>query len=264
MAKTFLHKILSAKRERVEAAKRAAPPEQVRDLAAQVRSTAEKFRLSSALRNSNGINIIAEIKRASPSKGAINPDIDVDETAIAYKAGGACAISVLTEEDFFQGSLDHLCMVRRAVDLPVLRKDFIFDEYQIHEAAAAGADAVLLIVAALPADQLERLHSSGRSLGLDVLIEVHDLDELQTAQKIGAHLVGVNNRNLHKFDVSLNVSRELIGHSTNGSLMIAESGLSDASELRELRSLGFDGFLIGETLMRSSSPEAELRTLITV
>lgn len=262
MTETFLQKILSAKRERVEAAKRAVSPALIRGRAAEVRSTANAFRLSSALR-SNGINIIAEIKRASPSKGAINTGIDVAVTARAYETGGACAISVLTEEDFFQGALDDLRTARRTVDVPILRKDFIFDEYQIYEAAAAGADAVLLIVAALSAECLARMYEAAGSLGLDALVEVHDMDDLQTAQVIGASVIGVNNRNLHSFNVSLDVSRELIKHSTDGSLMITESGLSSAGEIQELRRLGFDGFLIGETLMKSDSPDADLKRLIT-
>lgn len=263
MTETFLQKILFAKRRRVEAAKRTVSSELIRDRAAEVRSTADDFRFSSALRN-GGINIIAEFKRASPSKGAINTGIDIAETANAYKKGGACAISALTEEDFFRGSLDDLRTVRQTVDLPILRKDFIFDEYQIHETAAAGADAVLLIVSAISDECLAHLQATARSLGLDALVEVHDMNELHTAQAINADLIGVNNRNLHSFEVSLDVSRELVKHNTNGSLMISESGLSSAGEIQELRQLGFNGFLIGETLMRSKSPEVELRTLIAV
>src|SRR5262249_10347201 len=150
--------------------------------------------------------IIAEIKRASPSKGTINDTIDVAETAKTYKSGGACAISVLTEEQFFEGSLDDLRVARDAIDLPILRKDFIVDDFQIYEAAAAGADAILLIVAALGFENLREFQTLARELGLDALVEVHTAAELEIATEIGARLIGVNNRDLRSFDVSLDIS----------------------------------------------------------
>jgi indole-3-glycerol phosphate synthase len=203
--------------------------------------------------------IIAEIKRASPSKGVINDRIDVAEVARDYAAGGAAAISVLTEEDFFKGSLDDLRFVKAAVDLPVLRKDFTIEEYQIYEAAAAGADAILLIVTALDEDELLRLRTLAEDeLGMDAIVEVHSAEELEIADRIGAKMIGVNNRNLNTFDVSLDVSRELIKHRPEGVLMIAESGLTTRAEIDELRSLGFDGFLIGEALMRQPHVLASL------
>jgi indole-3-glycerol phosphate synthase len=223
--------------------------------AREARNNAEAFRLSKALERQARTKIIAEIKRASPSKGVINDKINVAETTRMYKDGGACAISVLTEEKYFRGSVDDLRIVRRTVDLPILRKDFTVDEFQIYEAAAAGADAVLLIVAALNIETLAKFQSLANELGLDALIEVHTLDELEIAAEIGATLIGINNRDLRTFDVSLNVSRELIKHRPDGALVIAESGISSREQINELRALGFDGFLVGESLMRSAHLE---------
>ena len=260
MSETFLNTIFDAKRKRVEEAKRSCNIADLKARALALRIGCEKHRLQNAISN-DGINIIAEIKRASPSKGVINDKIDVAETAQNYQAGGAAAISVLTEEDFFKGSLDDLRAARTATSLPILRKDFVFDEFQIYEAAEAGADAILLIVAMLDEKLLTELFRPAAELGLDALVEVHTLDELEKAKKIGAKLIGVNNRDLHSFNVSLDVSRELIKHKPADALMIAESGITSRDEILELRSLGFDGFLIGETLMRSGDPEKELRTL---
>jgi indole-3-glycerol phosphate synthase len=216
--------------------------------------------LREALQNRNNLNIIAEIKRASPSKGVINDKIDVAEVARSYERGGACAISVLTEEDRFQGSLEDLKTARAAVSLPILRKDFIFDEFQIYEAASAGADVILLIAAMLDDGTLVRLRRlTEDDLKMDALVEVHTLEELERAKKIGARLIGVNNRDLHSFKVSLDVSRALVKHAPADALMIAESGLQTREDLLELKDLGFRGFLIGETLMRSGKPESVLR-----
>jgi indole-3-glycerol phosphate synthase len=228
----------------------------------QVRSQSEDHRLRNALKH-DGVNIIAEIKRASPSKGVINDAIDVAETAAAYQSGGAAAISVLTEEDFFKGSLDDLRKVRAATFLPILRKDFVFDEFQIYEAAEAGADAILLIVAMLDDEELTKLRDVAESeLGIDALIEVHNNEELTRAGAIGTKLIGVNNRNLHSFDVSLDVSRELIKYKSNDARIITESGITSRDEIEELRSLGFDGFLIGETLMRTNDASGTLKSWI--
>ena len=180
-----------------------------------------------------------------------------------YERGGATAISVLTEEDRFGGTLEDLKIARKSVKVPILRKDFIFDEFQIYEAAAAGADVILLIAAMLDDKklfQLKRLIEE--KLKIDALIEVHTLEELERAKSIGATLIGVNNRDLQSFKVSLDVSRELIKHAPKDALMIAESGLSSREELLELKELGFKGFLIGETLMKSGNAEEELRKMI--
>ncbi len=255
---TFLDKIIADKRMRIGAAKAMRSLNEVRSAAEQVESVDHRVR--------NAISgpepsIIAEFKRASPSKGLINESIGPVETALMYRSGGAAAISVLTEEDHFLGSLDDLRAIKNAIDLPLLRKDFVIDEYQIFESAAAGASAILLIVAVIPPDTLRTFQRLANSLGLDVVVEVHEQDEMRTAIEIEAGIIGVNNRNLKTFEVSLDVSRELIKMKPFGTLMIAESGISDAREIAELHSLGYDAFLIGESLMRSSDPAVELRRL---
>ncbi|MEZ5425128.1 MAG: indole-3-glycerol phosphate synthase TrpC [Pyrinomonadaceae bacterium] len=258
----FLREIVELKRKRLDAARKSRDFGELKESAGSVRKNAEKQRLRRRLEK-DGINIIAEIKRASPSKGIINDRIDVAETVRKYLSGGAAAISVLTEEDRFSGSLDDLKTARRAADLPILRKDFIFDEFQIYEAAEAGADVVLLIAAMLEDECLEKLfHLAEAELGLDALIEVHTLGELERVKRLGAGIIGINNRDLHSFDVSLDVSRRLIRDAPAESLLIAESGLRSRDDLLELRELGFRGFLIGETLMRSGDPAAELERLI--
>ncbi len=264
MSETILDKIFAAKKIRVEAAKRSIGLERMMELAAVKRASSENHRFSSELQVPDRLNIIAEFKRASPSKGTINDSVDAIDIARAYKKGGAAAISVLTEEDFFDGSLADLRSVRNVVDLPILRKDFIFDPFQIYEAAEAGADAILLIASILGDEALVELHHLAEvTLGLDALVEVHTLEELKRVIDIGVRLMGVNNRDLRTFNVSLDVSRELIKHSPKDAVMITESGLRTRDDLIDLRELGYSGFLIGETLMRSGDPEAELRKLAT-
>ena len=258
----FLTEILELKKKRLEIAKQNCDFDKLKKSTIAKRETAEKFRLQAAL-NKNQINIIAEIKRASPSKGVINDKIDVAETARNYEKGGACAISVLTEEDRFSGSIKDLKTVRNAVKIPILRKDFIFDEFQIYEAADAGADVILLIAAMLNDKNLQNLYKLAENLSLDVLVEIHTSEELERVKKIGAKIIGINNRDLHTFKVSLDVSRELIKHAPENALMITESGIRTKDEILELREIGFSGFLIGETLMRSGNVEEELKALAT-
>jgi indole-3-glycerol phosphate synthase len=257
----FLTEIIELKKKRLEIAKANRDFVELKNSAVARRENAESFRLRENLRRDQ-VNIIAEIKRASPSKGVINDRIDVAETARNYEKGGACAISVLTEEDRFQGSLEDLRAARNAVQIPILRKDFIFDEFQIYEAAEAGADVILLIAAMLDDEALEKLHGLAEDvLGLDALVEVHTLEELERVSKTKARMIGVNNRDLHSFKVSLDVSRELIKHAPADAVLITESGISSNEEILELRELGFSGFLIGETLMRSGNVETELKKL---
>lgn len=259
----FLTEIIELKKKRLEIVKAKCDFDELKKSALAKRETAKPFRLRESLQKKQ-INIIAEIKRASPSKGVINDKIDVAETAKSYEKGGACAISVLTEEDRFGGSLEDLKTARNAVNLPILRKDFVFDELQIYEAAEAGADVILLIVAMLDDEVLQKLHHlAEKILGLDVLVEVHTLEELERAEKIGAKIIGINNRDLHSFKVSLEVSRQLIKSAPKDALMVAESGISTRKEIDELRELGFSGFLIGETLMRSGNVAEELGKLTT-
>lgn len=248
---SILSGIIARKRERLEGAKAAHPLDTL-----EVRRNSHRF--LQALRR-DGVNIIAEFKRRSPSKGVIRADADLKQIVTSYEAGGASAISVLTEEDYFSGSLDDLRAVKSTVDLPVLRKDFIFDEYQVYESAAAGADAMLLIVAALDDETLVRLRRLIEDLGMDALVEVHTREEMQRAVACGANLIGVNNRNLHTFEVSLETSISLA--QDTDAILVSESGLHTAADLSRLRTAGYRGFLIGETLMRSPDPEAALREL---
>jgi indole-3-glycerol phosphate synthase len=206
--------------------------------------------------------IIAECKRRSPSRGVLRSDYDPVTIARGYEKGGAAAISVLTEPTFFDGALDHLQAVREAVAVPLLRKDFIVSEYQLFEARAAGADAVLLIVAALDAPALALLHKRASALGLEVLVEVHNADELSTALDGGARIVGVNNRNLRTLEVDVTASETLAARIPQGIVRVSESGLKTAGDLVRLRLLGYDAFLIGERFMQEGDPGAALKTLL--
>jgi len=209
-----------------------------------------------------GLNVIAECKRRSPSRGILRHDYDPAAIAISYARAGAAAISVLTEPTFFDGSIDHLGAVRQAVELPLLRKDFIVTESQVAEAAAAGADAVLLIVAALDDRLLRTLHATASVLGLAVLVEVHDATELSRAIDAGASIIGVNSRNLRTLEVSLAIFNELAPGLPPGTIAVAESGLKTHADLARLKSLGYDAFLIGERFMTTPDPGAALASLI--
>jgi indole-3-glycerol phosphate synthase len=259
----FLTRIIEQKRMRLTRAMSLQPLEELRVAASNIRRDAQPHAFRSALARAGGFNIIAEIKRASPSLGDIRRDISPAALALEYETGGARAISVLTEEDHFKGSLQDLREVRASASLPLLRKDFIVDEWQIYEAAAARADALLLIVAALDDATLARLlRITEEELGMDALVEVHTAEELRRASLCGAKLIGVNNRNLHTFEVSLETSVELISHAPQDALLVSESGLRTQADLRRLKSLGYRGFLIGETLMRAGRPAEALRSLL--
>jgi indole-3-glycerol phosphate synthase len=260
---TILQKIFGEKKKRVEAGKQGFEYDSFVTRAKKFRHNEIPYRFTRGFGDKTKVNIIAEIKRASPSRGIINDNFDVGEMAKNYQDFGAAAISVLTEEDFFRGNIEDLITARNLTDLPVLRKDFIFDEFQIYESALIGADAILLIVAMLDDIELKTLYKLAFDLGLDVLVETHNFEELNRAIDLGANLIGVNNRNLHSFEVSLDVSRDLIKHKPENSLMICESGLSEGEELREMKDLGFDGFLIGESLMKSGDLKQTLGDLTT-
>ena len=258
----FLTAILRRRGERVAQQRATIDIAALRDAANAKRANKEERRLSRALRQP-GTNIIAEFKRASPSKGAIHLDADPAAIAASYKQGGACGISVLTEEDYFRGSLDDLIHVRAAIDLPILRKDFIIDDLQIHEAADAGADAVLLIVRALTNEELIRFRRLAEDeLKLDALVEVHTADEMRRAIDCGATLIGVNNRDLDTFHVTLDTSERLAALAPPDATLVTESGLRDRADIERLKACGYHGFLIGETLMRGGDPAALLAQLI--
>ena len=208
-----------------------------------------------------GIAVIAEFKRRSPSAGRLREDADIDQIAGAYERGGAAAMSVLTDGPHFEGSLKDLRQARAACELPILRKDFIVDAYQLHEARAAGADAVLLIVAALPRELLAALDAQARELGLDVLVEVHDSAELKVALGVEADLIGVNNRDLRDFSVDMQRTSRLLAEIPAGVAVVSESGIGSAEQLRELQDQGVQAVLVGESLMRAGDPEVALRAL---
>jgi indole-3-glycerol phosphate synthase len=261
MTETFLNAIIAATRETVEKRKLATDVRVVEKRALDARRNAQPFAFSSALKQP-GTNLIAEIKRASPSKGDLNLAIDIRQLARSYESGGAAAISVLTEERFFKGTLSDLEAVRSVVALPLLRKDFIVDRFQICEAAVAGADAILLIAAVLPTSELREFMATARDLGMDALVEVHTKAEMETAAALGADLIGVNNRDLRTFDVSLDTSRQLARQRPANALLVCESGLSTPEHIQEMRQIGFDAFLVGESLMRSNDVAASLGTLL--
>lgn len=208
------------------------------------------------------VNVIAEHKRRSPSRGAIREDLEPEDVAKGYEAGGAAALSVLTDEPFFGGRLEHLTAARAATALPALRKDFIVDPWQVWEARAAGADAVLLIVAALEDDSLRALLALAREAGLEALVEVHNRRELDRALGAGAAIVGVNNRDLRTLEVSLQTALALATAMPKGVVTVAESGIRTGEDIRKLQGAGFDAFLIGERLMGSPDPGQALRSLL--
>lgn len=256
----FLSTILKQKRQRVETAKLSVSTEVLQLMARKTRDIAVPHALVAALRDKSKINIIAEFKRKSPSRGEIRRHADPVMIAQAYEAAGAAAVSVLTEEDYFDGSLDDLRAVRQAISLPLVRKDFIFEEYQLYESATTGADALLLIVAALDDETLARLRRiTEDELGMDALVEVHTSEEMGRAVNSGAKLIGVNNRNLGTFEVLLETSAQLAAIAGDKVLLISESGIESVDDIRRLYDLGYRGFLIGESLMRADDPGAALR-----
>jgi indole-3-glycerol phosphate synthase len=215
-----------------------------------------------ALKRTDRINVIAECKRRSPSRGVLRAEYDPAAIAVGYAEAGAAAISVLTEPTFFDGSLAHLQAVRAAVDLPLLRKDFLVAEYQLLEARAAGADAVLLIVAALDPKALVELFGRAEAWGLETVAEVHTIDELAPAVDAGARIIGVNNRNLRTLEVDVHASDRLIDRMPKGVVAISESGLRTSTDLARLRARGYGAFLIGERFMTAEDPGAALRELL--
>jgi indole-3-glycerol phosphate synthase len=257
-AATVLQRIVHETREEVSRRKLRTPA--VRASASPAAPAARQHRFRQALA-AEGIGVIAEFKRRSPSAGELRRAPDLGELLGAYERGGAVAVSVLTEGPNFGGSLDDLRRAREVCGLPLLRKDFIVDPYQLDEAVAAGADAVLLIVAALDQEELPALHAHASELGLDVLVEVHDRAELGRALDAGAEIVGVNNRDLRDFSVDVGRTEALAGEIPPGVLAVSESGIRDAGQLRRLQALGLAAVLVGETLMRSQDPERALGEL---
>jgi indole-3-glycerol phosphate synthase len=213
-------------------------------------------------RGPDALGLIAEVKKASPSAGVIAADFDPTGIATQYEAAGAHALSVLTDEQYFQGHLSYLTKIRAAVDLPCLRKDFILHDVQIYEAAVAGADAILLIVAALEQRELERLNKTAESCQLDVLVEVHTREELDRALDLGASLIGINNRNLTTFEVDLATTDELSEEVPDGVILVSESGLKTGADTRRVHAAGCQAILVGESLMRTGDIAAQVAALL--
>jgi indole-3-glycerol phosphate synthase len=257
----ILKKILAVKRDEIARAR-------TRESFAALRARAEAKRglrsFEGALRKKIAAGlpaVIAEVKKASPSKGVVRADFDPAAIAASYAHHGAACLSVLTDVHFFQGAPEYLDLARQASGLPALRKDFVIDEYQVAESCALGADCILLIVAALDANRLRDLEGAAQSFGMDVLIEVHDADELDVALTLDTPLIGINNRNLHTFEVSLQTTTGLLPHVPSGKLVITESGIVHPSDVAAMRSAGVHAFLVGEAFMRAPDPGVELARL---
>ena len=257
----ILTRILATKAKELAAAKAAVPLSEMRKRAAASpapRDFAGALRAKIAAGRSA---VIAEIKKASPSKGVLRPIFDPAAIAGRYEAGGAACLSVLTDRDYFQGRPEHLNAAREACSLPVLRKDFLIDEYQVLESRALGADCILLIVAALDDARLAALEASAHELGMGVLVEVHDGSELDRALKLATPLIGINNRNLRTFDVSLETTLDLLPRIPADRLVVTESGILDRADVARMRARGVHAFLVGEAFMRAADPGAALATL---
>lgn len=261
----ILDQILQTKREEVAAARLREPfadlERRVGDLEDQPRGFARALRM---MNDSGGTALITEVKKGSPSKGIIRADFDPVEIALTYEHGGATCLSVLTDAHYFYGHLRYLWLIREQVSLPLLRKDFIIDPYQVVEARVAGADAILLIAAALEDDKLRELTELATSLQLDTLLEVHDEAELERALRLPVDLIGINNRNLSTFVTDLAVSEQLAGRIPKHQLAVAESGINCRADIERLQTAGAGAFLIGESLMREDDIEAKLHELIAL
>lgn len=260
----ILKKILAVKAQEVAAAKPVKPLPQLR---AEAERAAPVRDFVGAIRNKIEAGqpaVIAEIKKASPSKGVIRADFRPAEIAASYARHGAACLSVLTDVQFFQGSAEYLKQARAACDLPVLRKDFIVDEYQIYQARAMGADAILLIAAALTLKQMQAFEALAHQLGMAVLVEVHDGDELEIALQLTTPLIGINNRNLRTFEVSLQTTLNLLPNIPHGRIVVTESGIFTSDDVTLMRGRQVNGFLVGEAFMRADDPGIELAHVFTL
>jgi indole-3-glycerol phosphate synthase len=258
---TILERIMAAKRAEVAAAKRSVPEPEMQSRAQTAAAPRDFVAALKRRIDSGDAAVIAEIKRASPSKGLLREDFVPAELSRSYEAGGAACLSVLTDREFFQGAPEHLAAARAACALPVLRKDFIFDPYQVHEARAMGADCVLLIAACLSAGEMHDLESAAAGLGMAVLVEVHDASELDAALQLRTPLVGINNRNLRTFETRLDTTLALLEYMPEDRIVVTESGIATPQDVARMRGRGVNAFLVGEAFMRAPDPGGALRAL---
>lgn len=255
----ILDEIVEKRKIQLEREKAAADFETVKKAAEKLDRQCISFK--NALAKPDRLSVISEVKKASPSKGLIQPNFDPVKIAKEYETCGADAVSCLTEEHYFQGSSEYFKAIRQAICLPMIRKDFIIDEYQIYEARLMGADAILLIAAVLDDEKLKRFGDTARSLGLDILAETHDESELERVLALDFDIIGINNRNLKTFEVTLETTARLAGMIPEGKVIVSESGIRDNADMKTVRSYGADAVLIGETLMRSGNIGATLTAL---
>lgn len=255
----ILDEIVEKRKIQLEREKAAADFETVKKAAEKLDRKCISFK--SALVKPDRLSVISEVKKASPSKGLIQPNFDPVKIAKEYETCGADAVSCLTEEHYFQGSSEYFKAIRQAIGLPMIRKDFIIDEYQIYEARLMGADAILLIAAVLDDEKLKRFGGIARSLGLDILAETHDESELERVLALDFDIIGINNRNLKTFEVTLETTARLAGMIPDGKVIVSESGIRDNADMKTVRGYGADAVLIGETLMRSGNIGATLAAL---
>ncbi|MDD5173914.1 MAG: indole-3-glycerol phosphate synthase TrpC [Candidatus Omnitrophica bacterium] len=255
----ILSRIIEEKRKMVDEAKKAKPQG---DLIKEIKSLSVKSSFKKNISRPHHINLIAEIKKASPSKGILIGDFNPVKIAITYQANGASAISVITDERFFEGRLEYISKVRGNVSIPILRKDFFIDEYQIYETVASGAEAILLIPEILSMAQISKFYNLATELGLDCLVEVHNEEDIEKALAIGASIIGINNRDLHTFKVELGVTQRLIRLIPQNKIIVSESGIKSYEDIMFLKSLGVNAVLIGETFMEADDIGAKMRELI--
>jgi indole-3-glycerol phosphate synthase len=257
----ILERILAVKREELADAKRERPAAVVRALAAEQQAPRDFVGAMQARIAAGRPAVIAEIKRASPSRGVLRAEFDPAAIAQSYARHGAACLSVLTDAQFFQGAPEHLALAREASGLPALRKDFVIDEYQVHESRALGADCILLIVAALDLPRMQALEAAARSLGMAVLVEVHDAGELETALNLATPLVGINNRDLRTFETRLETTLDLLARIPGDRLVVTESGILAPSDVARMRARAVQAFLVGEAFMRATDPGIALEEL---
>jgi indole-3-glycerol phosphate synthase len=258
---TILDTILAAKRVEVAGAKRRVPPAEMERRAREAPPPRDFAGAMRAKLEAGLPAVIAEIKKASPSKGLLRKDFDPAAIARGYEQGGAACLSVLTDVQFFQGASEHLAAARGACALPALRKDFVVDAYQVHEARALGADCILLIASCLALAEMQELEGQAHALGMAVLVEVHDAAELERAARLRTPLVGINNRDLRTFETRLETTLDLLGGVPEGRIVVTESGISAPAHVAHMRAHGVHGFLVGEAFMRAADPGQALRSL---